>query len=353
VVTEVAALRNVVSPAPRGIWQAVFDRDAEAVPYQSPQWTDALCRSTHRLDRSRLYTFDDGVQIVLPLVGYRWVPGAVDLPGSMPWGWGIGGLVSTSPVKAEHVRAVVDDLTTHAPYVRLNIRPNPRAADVWRAAMPAGAHRVARMAHAIDLDGGFDAVWHGRFSASTRKYVTKAEQAGVVVECDDQGRLVPVYYDLFRRATQRWASQQHEPLLLARLRGHRRDPERKFVAIARIMRDACRIYVAYVDRQPAAACLVLSYHNANAARVVLDRERVGRSGAPDLMMKCAIEDACKAGCRYFHQGESGTSKGIADFKRRVGGTAYDYEEYCLERLPVTAVDHAVRSGVKKLIRFKD
>jgi hypothetical protein len=271
----------------------------------------------------------------------------------MPWGWGIGGLVSASPVRAEHVRAVVDDLTTNAPYVRLNIRPNPRAADVWRAAMPAGAHRVDRMAHAIDLDGGFDAVWHGRFSASTRKYVTKAEQAGVVVEYDDQGRLVPVYYDLFREATRRWAAQQHEPLLLARLRGQRRDPERKFVNIARIMGDACRIYVAYVDRQPAAACLVLSYHNANAARVVLDRERVGRSGAPDLMMKCAIEDACKAGCRYFHQGESGTSKGIADFKRRVGGTAYDYEEYCLERLPVTAVDHVVRSGVKKLIRFKD
>lgn len=352
-VTEVAALRNVVSPAPRATWQEVFDRDAEAVPYQSPQWTDALCRSAHRRDRSRLYTFDDGVQMVLPLVGYRWVPGAADLAGSMPWGWGIGGLVSASPVKAEHVRAVVDDLTTHAPYVRLNIRPNPRAADVWRAAMPAGAHRVDRMAHAIDLDGGFDAVWHGRFSASTRKYVTKAEQAGVVVECDDQGRLVPVYYDLFREATRRWAAQQHEPLLLAQLRGHRRDPERKFVNIARIMGDACRIYVAYVDKQPAAACLVLSYHNANAARVVLDRERVGRSGAPDLMMKCAIEDACKAGCRYFHQGESGTSKGIADFKRRVGGTAYDYEEYTLERLPVTAVDHAVRSGVKKLIRFKD
>jgi hypothetical protein len=104
VVTEVAALRDVVSPAPRGIWQAVFDRDAETVPYQSPQ----------------------------------------------------------SPVKAEHVRAVVDDLTPRARYLQLNIRPNPRAADVWRAAMPAGAHRVDRMARAIDLDGGFDAVWHGR-----------------------------------------------------------------------------------------------------------------------------------------------------------------------------------------------
>jgi len=33
--------------------------------------------------------------------------------------------------------------------------------------------------------------------------------------------------------------------------------------------------------------------------------------------------------------------------------AYAYEEYYLERLPVTAVDHAVRTGVKKLINFKD
>jgi hypothetical protein len=39
-VAEVAALRNVVNPAPRAIWQAVFDQDAEAVPYLSPQWTD-------------------------------------------------------------------------------------------------------------------------------------------------------------------------------------------------------------------------------------------------------------------------------------------------------------------------
>lgn len=62
-------------------------------------------------------------------------------------------------------------------------------------------------------------------------------------------------------------AQQHEPLLLTRLRGSLRDPEPKFAIIAQTLQEACRIYVAYVDRQPA-ACLVLSYHNANAARVV-------------------------------------------------------------------------------------
>ena len=159
-VTAVVALRSVVSPAPRSAWQAVFDQDAEAVPYQSPQWTDALCRSAHRQDGSRLYTFSDGTQMVLPLIAHPRLPAFMDMAGSMPWGWGIGGLVSTSPVQAEHIRAVVSDLTTRAPYLRLSIRPNPRAGEVWKAAMPAGARRVDRLSHAIDLDGGFDAVWH-------------------------------------------------------------------------------------------------------------------------------------------------------------------------------------------------
>ena len=131
-VTAVVALQSVVSPAPRNAWQAVFDKDPEAVPYQSPQWTDALCRTAHRQDASRLYTFEDGTQMVLPMIGVSWVPAVMDLRGSMPWGSGIGGLVSTSPVRAEHIRAVVNDLTTRARYLRLSIRPNPRAGEVWK-----------------------------------------------------------------------------------------------------------------------------------------------------------------------------------------------------------------------------
>ena len=95
--------------------------------------------SSDRRDRSRRYTFDDGVQMVVPLVGYRRVPAATDLAGVDAPGLGIGGLVSTSPVTAEHVRAIVDDLTTQARYMRLNIHPNPRVADAWEAARPAGS----------------------------------------------------------------------------------------------------------------------------------------------------------------------------------------------------------------------
>ena len=137
--TEIAALRNVVSPAPRVIWQTVFDRDAEAVPYQSPQLDRCAVpqlsspgpQQALHLRRRRA---DGAASGRVPPGSRRHGPGRVDALGL-----GIGGLVSTSPVTAEHVRAVVGDLITKAPYVRLKIRPNPRAADACGAAMPAGS----------------------------------------------------------------------------------------------------------------------------------------------------------------------------------------------------------------------
>ncbi|MGE5070817.1 MAG: hypothetical protein ACM3KJ_09210, partial [Bacillota bacterium] len=45
--------------------------------------------------------------------------------------------------------------------------------------------------HVLDLDGGFDRVWGERFHASARKAVRRAERAGLTVERDTTGRLVP------------------------------------------------------------------------------------------------------------------------------------------------------------------
>ncbi|HEX2980122.1 MAG TPA: hypothetical protein VHO48_07650, partial [Anaerolineaceae bacterium] len=66
-----------------------------------------------------------------------------------------------------------------------------------------------------------------------------------------------------------------------------------------------------------------------------------------------IEDACLAGCRYYHMGESGTSTSLSQFKSRLGAIAYPYAQYAIERLPITTTDRKLRGFVKKLIGFKD
>ena len=344
--------RHVTSPAPREVWQEVLKADVQALVCQTPAWLDCICALGGYEDASRLYETPGGRRLVLPIVRRTGLPEALTTQASLPLGWGIGGLVASGPLEAEDVAAVFADLAGRA-VLRTSLRPNPLHAEVWAAARPPGVIAVPRLAHILDLDGGFERVWAKRFASETRTAVRKAERAGLVVECDTSGKLVPVFYDLFRLSIDRWAHQQHEPRPLARWRGRRRDPLCKFQLVAQALGAACRLWVAWRDGWPAAAILVLQGANASYTRGVMDKELAGPTQANVLLHQLAIEEACRAGCRYYHMGESGPSASLAQFKRRFGANAYRYNEYRLERLPITSVDAHLRGLVKRLIGFKD
>ncbi len=344
---------HVTSPVPREVWREVLKSDAGSLVTQTPVWLDCICAMGGYEDASRLYETPEGRQLVLPMVRRKHLPEALTTVASLPYSWGFGGLVAAvEAFQAEEVAAVFADLAG-LPFLHASIRPQPLAAETWAAARPPGVITIPRLAHALDLEGGFERVWTKRFASETRSAVRKAERAGLVVECDTSGKLVPVYYDLFRRSVDRWAYQQHEPLLLARWRSQQRDPLRKFQLIARALGEACRIWIAWVNGQPAAAILVLQGANAHYTRGAMDKALAGPTRANDLLHRLAIEEACRAGCRYYHMGESGASASLANFKSRFGAIAHPYAEYRLERLPITSIDDRLRRLVKRLIGFKD
>lgn len=343
---------RVTSPAPREVWQELLRADPTALVSQTPAWVDCICALGGCEDASRLYETPDGRQLVLPMVRRRGLPAALAIQASLPPSWGMGGLLAAGGAAPEEVAAVFADLAAR-PALRTSLRPNPLAAEAWAAARPAVVVAVPRLAHVLDLEGGFERVWSERFKGETRTGVRKAERAGLVVECDTSGRLVPVFYDLFRRSVDRWARQQHEPLRLARWRAQRRDPLRKFQLVAERLGEACRIWVAWLDGRPAAAILVLQGANASYTRGAMDKELAGPARANHLLHRLAIEDACRAGCRHYHMGESGSSASLAQFKSRFGAAPHRYAEYHLERLPITSLDDRLRRLVKRLIGFKD
>jgi CelD/BcsL family acetyltransferase involved in cellulose biosynthesis len=341
---------KITSPAPRESWQELFKSDTEAIPYQHAAWLDCMCKTGKYEDVSRLYETSNNRQFLLPLVRRKGFPQALTPAASLPSGWGMGGLIGT--VQADDVAAVFNDLA-RLPFPQITIRPNPRHGEVWAAGAPRNVISIPRRAHVLTLEGGFDEVWSKRFEKKTRTAVRKAERLGVVVECDTTGRLIPVFYDLLRRSLDRWSQQQHEPRLLTHLRGYQRDPLHKFETIAKNLGDACRVWVAWVNGQPAASILVLQYGNVNDSRGAMDKEVAATTGANELIQKLAIEEACRADCRYYHLGESGNSASLAHYKERFGAVAYPYAEYRLERLPLTRIDGALRGLVKRAIGFKD
>lgn len=344
---------DVVCPAPRETWHAVVEADPDGLVTQTPAWLDSITAAASYRDASRLYDFGAGRQVVVPLVERVGFPVGLAVRESYPGSWGIGGAVAPGGVRADELAAVIADLARR-PGLRTHLRPNPLHAPLWAAATSESAASVIpRRAHVLELSGGFGHVWDKRFSGSARTGVRRAERSGLTVEQDTTGRLMPVFYGLFEVSLERWARRQHEPRLLARWRGHRRDSRDKLLTIARTLGNACRVWVAWHDGHPAAAIIVLQGHNAHYTRGVMDETIAAPTHANDLLNRRAIEEACEAGCRYYHMGETGTSTSLARYKSKFGAEAYDYAEYAFERLPVTSLDRNLRRLVKGVVGFKE
>lgn len=349
-VLEPSRVADVVSPVPRATWESVLARDPDALPTQSPRWTDAACAGGRWTDASRLLVAPDGRALVLPMLRRR-AAGPAGVEASMPTHWGFGGLVAEGGVTAADVALVLADLGARR-LARQTLRPNPCHADLYREHAPARTVVVPRRAHVLDLQPDADAVFAG-FASSRRRAIRKAERAGLEVECATDGRLLPEHFALLEHSEARWAAQQHEPVWLARWRARFRDTLPKWQAIAAHLDGGCRQWVARHEGRPVASIIVLFGGNAHYTRGAMDKERAGPLRANDLLMWEAIRAASTDGKATFHLGESGGSASLADYKERFGARPVDYPELRLERVPISATDRAARSVVKRVIGFRE
>ncbi|MFF5791313.1 GNAT family N-acetyltransferase [Paeniglutamicibacter sp. NPDC012692] len=341
---------QVVSPVPRGKWRSVLAGDPLALPEHSPDWVDALTDGGRYRDASRLYSFSDGREAILPLVRRRGLAGIGGWLLSYPSGWGMGGLVGAG-IDGEVARAVLEDLREQH-WQRVAIRPDPRRWQAWAEALDANVLTIPRRVHIIDLGGGVDSAWHG-MSNSTRRHVRNAERHGVRIETGHSGALLRDYYSLFLASVDRWAEQQHEPRALAHARAKLRDPLAKLQSIGRHLGEGFLVTLAYVDGKPAAGSITLYGRTAHYTRSAMDRELVGRTGAGELVQWTAIKLACERGCTVYNMGESGQSAALAQFKEKFGARPFDYAELRLDRLPWTRADAALRRAVKRILGFRD
>jgi Acetyltransferase (GNAT) domain len=324
---------EVVTPAPRAVWKRLLEADMEALPSQTPEWVDAMRAHGGWKDVSRLYRFEDGRTAVLPMVRRARGGSRLAIEASPPSQWGTGGPVASEPVTAIQLVTIAADLR-RSPALRVSVRPSPLQAEVWSDAA-FGMSATPRRVHILELDGGFESVWQ-RIRRKVGQNVRRAERSGLDVEVAGGDRLTPEFYALYRAWTERRAREKRIPTRVARLRA---EPRRKFETIGRHLGDRFRVWIARLEGRPVAALISL-VHGAHAVywRGYSDLDLARRTRANDLLQRLAIEDACNAGCRFYHMGESGGVASLAAFKERFGARPYDYAEYHAERLPITTIE---------------
>jgi hypothetical protein len=340
---------SVMSPAPRDAWQTALGADPYALETQSPAWSDAMCDGGAYEDASRCYEVGGRV-MVLPMLR-RKVGGVFAVEAANPMQCGAGGLLAPGGPTAADTAVVFRDLAERH-IASQTVWANPILAPQWAASVPPSVTVVPRVGHMLDLEGGFDHVWMKRFEGSARTGARKAEREGVEIECDTTGRLVPEMYRMLENAVSRWARMQHEPYWLALRRQRARDPLERFQAMARHLGDHCRIWIARVEGRPAACMMVLLGTNAYDFRAAMN-EDLKHYRAQDLIERLSVEEACRAGCRYYYMGDSGVSDSLAAYKEQFGALPYRYAEYRLERLPIARAERALKSVIKRAIGFRD
>ncbi|MFJ8082503.1 GNAT family N-acetyltransferase [Streptomyces sp. NPDC096205] len=343
---------QITTPAPRETWWELAAEDPATQVTQTPAWLDCVCAAGPYRDTSRLYRFEGGGRLVLPLVSARrprWLATEESWPGE----WGVGGPVSPGGISSAEARVVFEDLAGR-PAARVGVWLRPEDGEVWARAVPAGFRLEEHRAHVLDLDGGFGAVWERRFDQGVRRGVRRAERSGVEVEVDRAGRLVPVFYDLFEQSIVRWAAQQHEPLPLARWRRKHLFPQRLLETVTAGLGESCTIWTAWYAGEPAAAIVVLRHgHHALYWHGAMNRELAHPVRANHLLHRLAIEDACEAGCRQYDMGEARPGAPLAHFKQTFGTRELPSPRYYRERLGAHTVDRALRTAAKRAIRFQD
>jgi hypothetical protein len=332
---------QVTTPTPREAWLEVVQAGEHALAFHTPAWLDVLTAFGGYADSSRLYETTSGGRAVLPMVRRAPTRGRFAIEESLPFGWGFGGLVSAERFSSDEMRAVWEDIR-RLQGLRRSVRQNPLAELPIIDERSAGLVVVPRLAHILDLAGGFDEVWDRRFRGTARTAVRKAEKLGLEIESGSAETLVSAFYGLYEKSIDRWTAQEGLGGI-ARWKRRRREPRRKFDLVAAHLQDSCRIFVAHHRGQPAAAIIVL-FQGCNASywRGAMDKDLAGPTRANYLLHAVAIEEACGAGCRFYHMGETAGSASLSQFKTRFGATGYEYSEYRLERLPLTGVARLVK-----------
>lgn len=342
----------VTSPVPASDWRDVVASAPRTLPTQTRTWLECVCAVGGYEDASRLYETADGRRLVLPLVRRRLLGRTLSTEAALPSGWGPGGLVGEGGiVHPEDVYLAAADLARgHA--LRVQLRPDPATASTWEAGMPPGVRVERHMAQTVFLDGGFDAVWRARFRPDTRSRVRRAERAGIVVQHDESGRLVPIFHDLYAKSVARWAEREGHPVALARCRAAWREPRRKLATVAAMLGADCRVYVAFAGDRPAAAIVVLLTATTAAYwRGAMDEEIAGPTYANYLLHRTAIEDAAAAGRFSYHMGESAAGSSLALFKSRFGAVEEHYATYRIERIPITPLTERTQRGVRRMLEL--
>jgi hypothetical protein len=309
-------------------WDRIVAQDERATVYQTRTWA-AICEHSFANCRgvARLYTFDDGTEILLPGAVQTAVRGTVKVFKSA-YPFDLGGPVSAGRVTTAQMEAISSDLRS-SEFSSVFVCENP-----FKLAVPLGGFaRTDEHTHLIPLEDGLEGV--KRRSRSLGQQWRRSERLGVVVEERNDEYGVCEFYRLYLKSVERW--------------GETTTWLRPFEFLEETIRYGgpnVSLRLAMLEGQPIGGQVDYLYGKfGHLAWRAFDYDY--RSFYPNAaVLASSLENLYAKGVEYYDLGPSSGLSGVEESKERSGGVPVGYRIWQWE----SPSHRAYRTGRRALER---
>jgi lipid II:glycine glycyltransferase (peptidoglycan interpeptide bridge formation enzyme) len=293
----------------------------EGLPYYSffqlPIWAQVHEKTYPNSEiATKLFTFDDGVQVLVPLVKTRHKFGFESLE-SLPKG-GYGGLLWDKRPTEGQVQQILEHLLNRR-VLRLEIYPSPWDYENREFLENSGLERRVTFTHVLELLAGHQWLWENKFDAKSRNSVRRALKNGVTITLANDVAQIRVYYDLYLDSARRWGLSEKELTLF-----------QFFEDLFRIGGDRVKYYLARYGGKYISGGIIFYDSSSCFYWGAAMLKEYGQYCPNHLIVNKAIEDACARGFRIFNFGSSEGLPGVQRFKETFGAEKIDYEYFIYE-----------------------
>ena len=176
---------------------------------------------------------------------------------------------------------------------------------------PCGSSVAMEECRLVSLERGFESVWNTEWSSKRRQLARRGLDAGVVVRSLETEDEVKRFHSIYAAESRAWG-------------GVHPYPERLFLELFRRRSGEILFWGAFLHDDFLGGHIDF-YHGEMAQAWqggMTERAREFETGA--ILIKSAMEEACRRGCRVFNLGSSGGNRGILFFKESLGGREHRY-----------------------------
>lgn len=287
-----------------------LDRFVGSIPganfFHTSAWLDSLEAAFDRFEVSWLTVREGGALAgVMPAV--RIARGPFWFLWSLPFGTYGGPLAGDGRAREALLGA----------FLRLARSPACLEAGVvlFGAEPPVSVPRGCTIAHEecrlVSLENGFDEVWKTGWSSKRRQLARRALDAGVVARRLDSEAEVRLFHAIYARESRAWG-------------GVHPYPERLFLELFARRGENVVFWGAFLGGDLLGGHI--DFYRGEMAQAwqggMTERAREFETGT--VLIKSAMEEACRRGCRVFNLGASGGNRGILFFKESLGGLEHRY-----------------------------